>query len=383
MVPCLPHPGGVCSKTGPLISPPRDPPCSSPPSAASSFDFRTFDPEGVIFYGDTGPDDDWFVLALRRGKPIMQIHNTLTNVTVSGGQRLNDGQWHQITVRNEGHYVMLLVDGDDQLTLSHVSHPIVNQPAPQMRIGVGGLFILPNELLVPLNPALDGCIRRWDWMNTSQEWHEGASLHDRDAKACFTTVQRGSFFRGNGGAVFALSDLPSGLSPTDGTWLLSVQLRIRAGPQLSSLVAVLGFKQRPVLRLTLQHTDLTAELSNQTVLLLPLPEGGCLDSPLLLRLTPSSFSLGLGATEISKPTPKAEFESLQQLWLNNLGSLVVGGESGEEKSQEGHFFHGCLSEIRVQDHELDFDEAQYRSDSISAHSCPGSLEGKVDEEDGP
>ncbi|ETE66985.1 Sex hormone-binding globulin, partial [Ophiophagus hannah] len=172
--------------------------------AVSSFDFRTFDPEGVIFYGDTGPGDDWFILALRRGKPIVQIHNTLTNIT--------------ITVKNEGHFIMLLVDGDDQLTLSHVSHPIVNQPTPQMRIGVGGLFILPNELLLP---------------------------------------------------------------------------------------------------------DLTAELGNQTVLLLPLPEGGCLDSPLLLRLTSSSFTLRLGDTEISKPTPKAEFESLQQLWLSNMGSLVI------------------------------------------------------------
>ncbi|XP_013922730.1 PREDICTED: sex hormone-binding globulin [Thamnophis sirtalis] len=121
-------------------------------SAASSFDFRTFDPEGVIFYGDTSPGVDWFVLALRRGKPIMQIHNTLTNITVSGGHRLNDGQWHRITVKNEGHSVILLVDGDDQLTLSHVSHPIVNRPTPQMRIGVGGLFILPTELLIPVRP---------------------------------------------------------------------------------------------------------------------------------------------------------------------------------------------------------------------------------------
>uniref|UniRef100_A0A670ZRX2 Laminin G domain-containing protein n=1 Tax=Pseudonaja textilis TaxID=8673 RepID=A0A670ZRX2_PSETE len=59
--------------------------------AASSFDFRTFDPEGVIFYGDTSPSIDWFVLALRQGKPIMQIHNTLTNITVSGGRHLDDG----------------------------------------------------------------------------------------------------------------------------------------------------------------------------------------------------------------------------------------------------------------------------------------------------
>ncbi|XP_070623456.1 sex hormone-binding globulin [Erythrolamprus reginae] len=347
-------------------------------SAASTFDFRTFDPEGLIFYGDTNPGVDWFVLALRRGKPVIQIHNTLTNITASSGQRLNDGQWHRITVKNEGHFVRLFVDGDDQLTLSHVSYPIVNQDTPQMRIGVGGMFIPLNELLLPLNPALDGCIRRWDWLNTSQDWHEGASLHHRDTKVCFATVQRGSFFRGDGQAVFALSGLPSGLSTVDGDWMLSVELQVRAAPQLSTLVAVSAWKQPPVLRLALHRRDLMAELGNRTVLLLPLPEGGCLDTPLLLRLTPSSFTLRLDSIEITKPTPRAEFESLQQLWLSTMGRLVIGGESGEESSQEANFFQGCLGVIRVQGHELDLDEAQNRSNSISAHSCPGNMRGKLD-----
>ncbi|XP_029141677.1 sex hormone-binding globulin [Protobothrops mucrosquamatus] len=355
-------------------------------SAASSFDFRTFDPEGVIFYGDTNPGFDWFVLALRRGKPIMQIHNSLTNITVSGGRRLNDGQWHRITVKNEGHVVMLLLDGEDQLTLSHVSHPIVNRTTPQMRIGVGGLFILPTELLVPLNPAMDGCIRRWDWLNTSQAWQEGASLQDPGAKVCLATVQRGSFFPGDGLAVFQVSGLPVRLSPMDGTWGFSLQLRIRAAPQLSTLLAVWAVEeQRPVLRLALERTDLTAEMGNQTVLLLPLPQGGCLDTPLLLLLTPSSFTLRLGDTEVTKPTPRDDYESLRDVWLSNMGNLVIGGASGTKikgKTPESPRFQGCLNTVRVQGHELDFDDAQYRSNSIWAHSCPGNVGNKVDVDDG-
>ncbi|KAL7982994.1 hypothetical protein Chor_013600 [Crotalus horridus] len=331
-------------------------------SAASSFDFRTFDPEGVIFFGDTNPGFDWFVLALHRGKPIMQIHNS-------------------ITVKNEGHIVMLLLDGEDQLTLSHVSHPIVNQTTPQMRIGVGGLFILPTELLVPLNPALDGCIRRWDWLNTSQTWQEGASLEDPGAKVCLATVQRGSFFPGDGLAVFQVSGLPVGLSPMD--WRFSLQLRIRAAPQLSTLLAVWAVEeQRPALRLALERTDLTAELGNQTVLLLPLPQGGCLDTPLLLLLTPSSFTLRLGDTEVTKPTPRDDYESLRDVWLSNMGNLVIGGASGEGKTPASPRFQGCLNTVRVQDHELDFDDAQYRSNSIWAHSCPGNVGNKVDVDDG-
>ncbi|KAM3823990.1 LOW QUALITY PROTEIN: sex hormone-binding globulin [Vipera latastei] len=349
-------------------------------SAVSSFDFRTFDPEGVIFYGDTAPGSDWFVLALRQGKPIIQIHNSLTNLTVSGGRHLNDGLWHRITVKNEGHVIMLVVDGDDQLTLSHVSHPIVNRTTPQMRIGVGGMFILPIELLVPVNPALDGCIRRWDWLNTSRAWREEGGVPARpQAKVCLTTVQRGSFFPGDGLAVFPLSDLPSGLSTTDGHWRFSLQLRIRAAPQLSTLLAVWALEeQRPVLHLALERTDLRVQLGNQTLLLLPLPAGGCLDTPLLLLLTPSSFMLSLGDTEIIKPTPVDDYQSLKEVWLSARGNLVIGGASGEEKS----CFQGCLNTVRVQGHELDFDDAQYRSNSISAHSCPGNVENKVDVNNG-
>uniref|UniRef100_A0A8C7AC80 Sex hormone-binding globulin n=1 Tax=Neovison vison TaxID=452646 RepID=A0A8C7AC80_NEOVI len=61
----------------------------------SSFELQTWDPEGVIFYGDTNPKDDWFVLALRDGRSEIQLHNQLAQVTVSAGPRLDDGRWHQ------------------------------------------------------------------------------------------------------------------------------------------------------------------------------------------------------------------------------------------------------------------------------------------------
>uniref|UniRef100_A0A2K6GE53 Sex hormone-binding globulin n=1 Tax=Propithecus coquereli TaxID=379532 RepID=A0A2K6GE53_PROCO len=61
----------------------------------SSFEFRTWDPEGVIFYGDTNPKDDWFMLGLRDGRPEIQMHNRWAQFTVGAGPRLDDGRWHQ------------------------------------------------------------------------------------------------------------------------------------------------------------------------------------------------------------------------------------------------------------------------------------------------
>ncbi|CAI5791500.1 Hypothetical predicted protein [Podarcis lilfordi] len=368
---------GDPSPTATLVIDPR-----TVTSATSYFDFRTFDPEGVIFYGDMSPGVNWFLLALRNGKPEIQIHNTLTNVTVSGGQRLDDGQWHRIMAKNEGHTVLLAVDGVDQLTLNHVSEAIVEAPVFALRIGVGGLLIPTEELLLPLNPAMDGCMRRWNWLNKSTEWLEGTSLEDKDTKVCFPTIRRGSFFPGNGLATFSLSGLPTGVISANRSWSLTVEMWIGAAPQSAPLLATSAFP----LRLSLHRTDLTAHLGNKTVLQVPFPLGGCLDAPLLLSITPSHATLRLGDAETSKPTPKLDFESLKHVWLGKKGDFVVGGLPGQEKfpaAQERSFFRGCLRGIRVQGHELDFDEVQSRSNSIWPHSCPGADVGqaKADQEE--
>lgn len=66
-------------------------------SIKSSFQFRTFDPEGAIFYGDTKRGADWFVLALKGGIPLMQICKGGTHISVAGGSKLNDGKWHTVS----------------------------------------------------------------------------------------------------------------------------------------------------------------------------------------------------------------------------------------------------------------------------------------------
>lgn len=68
--------------------------CSSRPY--SSFEFRTWDPEGVLFYGDTNTEDDWFMLGLRDGQLEIQLHNLWARLTVGFGPRLNDGRWHPV-----------------------------------------------------------------------------------------------------------------------------------------------------------------------------------------------------------------------------------------------------------------------------------------------
>ncbi|XP_039355961.1 sex hormone-binding globulin isoform X2 [Mauremys reevesii] len=222
-------------------------------SAASFFDFRTLDPEGVIFFGDMGDQSDWFVLGLRRGRAEMQISSVMTNISVRGGRRLDDGQWHRMMVMNEGDSVRLEVDGDELLTLGHVSYPIIERPASAMRLAVGGLLLPASYLLAPMNTPMDGCLRRWRWLNQSTTWREGAALQAK-AKPCFSALLPGSFFPGAGLASFRPADLAGGAAPPNGSWGLEVELGLRAPRQMGLVLAVGAPDGSLALSLVLQPT---------------------------------------------------------------------------------------------------------------------------------
>lgn len=64
---------------------------------AAEFDFRTFDPEGVILYAESS-QDAWFMLGLRGGRIEVQFKNQHSVKVTSGGKAINDGQWHVVRV---------------------------------------------------------------------------------------------------------------------------------------------------------------------------------------------------------------------------------------------------------------------------------------------
>ncbi|TFJ95998.1 NADH:ubiquinone oxidoreductase subunit M [Platysternon megacephalum] len=280
------------------------------PAATIFIDLR----KGVIFFGDMGDHSDWFVLGLRRGKAEMQISSVMTNISVRGGQRLDDGHWHRMLVMNEGDSVRLEVDGDELLTLGHVS------------ICWGRV---PRSPPVNLPP------------------------------------------------VFAPPDLAGGAAPPNGSWGLAVELGLRAPRQTGLVLAVGAPDGTLVLTLALQPTALVARLGNRTELRLPLPEGPCLDAPLRLQVSPTQLALRLGDHGDTLPGQPPDFQWLQGAWLGQEGRLFIGGlpEGGQTpRPQEWGAFQGCLQGIRVQGHQLDLDSALFRSDSIWAHSCPGGHE---------
>ncbi|XP_007131043.2 LOW QUALITY PROTEIN: sex hormone-binding globulin [Physeter macrocephalus] len=324
---------------------------------SSSFEFRTWDPEGVIFYGDTTPEDDWFVLGLQDGRPEIQLYNHWAHLTVGAGPRLDDGRWHQMEVKIDADSVMLGLDGEEVLHLRQISGPLANKPQPITRIALGGLLFPASKLQLPLVPALDGCLRRDDWLD--QQAQTSASV-PTSLRSCAVECQPGIFFPPGTGAELSLRDIPR---PHAEPWAFSLDLGLQLAAGSGHLLA-LGTPENPFW-LSLHLQDQKGVLSSVS--------GPGLDLPLILgitlqlKLTVSRVVLGQGTKKEIFALPPMGPGSLLNLWAQTQGRLFLGALPGEAS-----FASFCLDGLWAQGQRLDMDQALRRSQDIWTHSCPQS-----------
>ncbi|XP_021570292.1 sex hormone-binding globulin isoform X2 [Carlito syrichta] len=307
--------------------------------ASSSFELRTWDPEGVIFYGDTNPKDDWFVLGLREGRPEIQLHNHWAQLTVGAGPRLDDGKWHQVEVKIDGDSVLLRVDGEEVLRLRQVSGPLVNKSQAVMRIALGGLLFPSSNLRLPAQISVSA---------------------PTNIRSCNVESQPGTFFPPGTHAEFNLQDIPQ---PHAEPWAFSLDLGLEQATGSGHLLA---------LRTPENTSWLSLHLQDQKVVLTPWSGPG-LDLPLVLGL-PLQLKLGMSRVVLSHG-PKTEVLALPplglgpllNLWAQPQGHLFLGALPGEDSSASF-----CLNGLWAQGQILDMDRALSRSQDIWTHSCPQS-----------
>ncbi|KAM8746672.1 sex hormone-binding globulin [Acanthopagrus schlegelii] len=327
-------------------------------SIKSSFQLRTFDPEGAVFYGDTKNGLDWFVLSLKDGIPLMQISKGDVHVSVSGGPKLNDGKWHTLEVSNQGKFVVLEVDGSNGLVVGMQSEQTEEVLTGKLRLALGGILIDKDAMIVQFEPHLDGCVREGHWLNLSVPWDTEAE----ELWPCYQNVRPGSFFPGTGFAVFNTSVFPieadrvvkaefwGDFSKMDGTIL---SIRAPGQELMFALVANNTTKEVTLtfgdLKISMKDTLKKLAITFQT------------DSLRVLQDEDESKAVSLSVGSESRP-------GYLNLWRE--GRLAVGGLLGDGEDNVGsQFLTGCLEKLQVQEKDLDLDLA-VKHMSVSSHSCP-------------
>ncbi|XP_078147949.1 sex hormone-binding globulin [Centroberyx gerrardi] len=328
-------------------------------SIKSTFEFRTFDPEGAVFYGDTKHGDDWFILSLREGIPEMQISEGNILISVTGGPKLNDGKWHLLELSSVGKFVILEVDGSKALVVGLQSIEPDDVTSGELRLALGGILVDTKKMIVQFEPQMDGCVREGSWLNLSIPWETEAE----ELWPCYQNIQPGSYFPGTGFAVFSTSVFPieaeqSGVkiemwgefNQMDGTVLSikapgqEVMLAVEANNNTKEVTLTFG-KDKIILAESIKRLAIIF----QTDLLQLLKDGE------------PSEAKRLSVTAESHP-------GYLTTWRE--GRLAFGGLLGEGEDDVGsHFLTGCLEKIQVQGKDLDLDSAVKHA-SVSSYSCP-------------
>ncbi|KAM3625273.1 uncharacterized protein V6R79_009428 [Siganus canaliculatus] len=338
---------------------------------AAEFDFRTFDPEGVVLYAESS-QDSWFMLGLRGGHIEVQFKNQHTFKVTSGGKAINDGQWHVISVDELENSISVKISKEAVMSINSPESLFTSVNGKlETKVYIAGL---PNrtDIIKPINPRLDGCIRGWNLMN------QGASgvkevIQEKKSKHCFVFVERGSFFSGAGLAHFYIDYRDSG------SWNLDIKMNIRPSSSTGVIFALVSNNTVPlsVAVVTQGEEDANLQVFLDGVLV------ATLDSVMLcypdrlavqLAVTPTDIQVSATSATVSYMESNALQKALDHLnaTMQNPISTYIGGIPDEvplSVTPVSAFYHGCM-DITINGQQLDFDEAISKHNSIKSHSCP-------------
>ncbi|XP_066516216.1 vitamin K-dependent protein S [Hoplias malabaricus] len=337
---------------------------------AAEFDFRTFDPEGVILYAESFLNS-WFMLGLRGGRIEVQFKNQHSVKVTSGGKAINNGHWHMISVEELESSISVKINKEAVMS---INSPDSLFPADngklETKVYIAGLPNRTDIVIKQINPRLDGCIRTWNLMNQGTSGVKEV-IQGKESKHCFVSVERGSYFAGAGLALFNID------YSLNGQWRVDIVMSIRPSSSTGVLFALVSNGSIPLSVSVLTQGPREADLG---VFLDGVPVAKlqslmlCYPEHLVVELHVSADGLHLSANYSN--ISYSDTEALRQA-LNKLNATMqqpvdtyIGGlpDLPLSTTPVSAYYHGCM-EIRVNAQLLDFDEAVIKDNSIRSHSC--------------
>lgn len=355
-----------------------------PTRLLAEFDFRTFDPEGVLFFAGGRSDSTWIVLGLRAGRLELQLRYNGVGRITSSGPIINHGMWQTISVEELERNLVIKVNKDAVMKIAVAGELFqLERGLYHLNLTVGGIPFKENDLVQPINPRLDGCMRSWNWLNGEDSAIQ-ETVKANTKMQCFSVTERGSFFPGNAFAFFSLNYTRTSLDVgTETTWKVEVVARIRPATDTGVLLALVGDNHVVPLSVALVDYHSTKKLKKQLVVLavedvaLALMEIKVCDSQehvVMVSLRAGEATLEVDGTKGQSEVSTAQLQERLDILEKHLqGTLLtfVGGlpDVPVTSAPVTAFYRGCMT-LEVNQKILDLDEASYKHSDITSHSCP-------------
>ncbi|XP_027243602.1 growth arrest-specific protein 6 isoform X2 [Cricetulus griseus] len=355
-----------------------------PTRLLAEFDFRTFDPEGVLFFAGGRSDSTWIVLGLRAGRLELQLRYNGVGRITSSGPIINHGMWQTISVEELERNLVIKVNKDAVMKIAVAGELFqLERGLYHLNLTVGGIPFKENDLVQPINPRLDGCMRSWNWLNGEDSAIQ-ETVKANTKMQCFSVTERGSFFPGNAFAFYSLNYTRTSLDVgTETTWKVEVVARIRPATDTGVLLALVGDNHVVPLSVALVDYHSTKKLKKQLVVLavediaLALMEIKVCDSQehiVTVSLRDGEATLEVdgtkGQSEVSATQLQERLDTLEK-HLQGTVLTFVGGlpDVPVTSAPVTAYYRGCMT-LEVNQKVLDLDEASYKHSDITSHSCP-------------
>ncbi|XP_029471593.1 vitamin K-dependent protein S-like isoform X2 [Rhinatrema bivittatum] len=283
-------------------------------SSLSSFDFRTYDSEGIIFYGDIDGPGSWFLLALRQSHLEIQMSNEDGQMMLSQwGPNMSDGKWRKVSVDRNANTIEVKVDGEIVINLMHylrTRHIPLNHT--RLRIVLGDL--VPDSTIHLLRPEDN---------------------------------------------------------PKDGaTWGLSIEVSFRPVSATGILFAVQGQNDTTAFSLAMDQQEQAFKITLfDKQFSKEFPVDFCVGhwQSILLKLLNGQLVLETPTIQATWRVLLDDFEALKSVWFKSTTAIYIGGTP--DSSMESSNFTGCLKML-LQGKQVDLELAKNKYEHIRTHSCP-------------
>ncbi|XP_067260847.1 growth arrest-specific protein 6 [Chanodichthys erythropterus] len=333
----------------------------------AEFDLRTYDPEGVIFFAGGHLNSSWIVLVMHNGKLELQLKYGAVSRVTSSGPQVNDGQWHKISVEEQGRSLVIKIDREAVMKIA-VNGDLftLNKGMHELNLTVGGVPFRDDGLVSRINPRLDGCMKDWRWL-TGEDTSIQETIRNNERMQCYAVEDHSAFYPGHGFAYFNQSH--------GDDQKLHVHMTLRPASSVGVLFALVRQDRVPFSISLSDYHPGTLEWTEHVlvsfgeVVVASVPVNLCDGQQHTVTVNVSGNSSKL---EVDGQLAQMELvENVDALDLTSSYSTFIGGipDVSLVSTPVSAFFTGCM-DVQINDQLLDVDEAQHKHNDIRSHSCP-------------